>query len=220
MREIHAATFVTLDGIMQAPGGPDEDPAGGFAFGGWSVPYFDEAVGQAIGEAFAEPFDLLLGRKTYEIFAAHWPHLPDDPMAQTLNAATKYVATRSDLELGWVNSVALRGDAVGQIADLKAGEGPKLLIQGSSRLIQDLLAHHLIDRFTLIVSPVVVGQGKRLFGSGAKPMALDLVSSRVSATGVTIATYRRTGEVRTGSFALPEPTQDEVRRRERLSAEG
>jgi len=221
MRKVVTAAFVSLDGVMQAPGGPEEDPTGGFTLGGWLVPHWDDVTGQAIGETFDAPFDLLLGRKTYEIFAAHWPHVgADDPIGKVFNRVTKYVATRSPAPLAWQNSVALRGDAAKAVAELKRHNGPTLLLQGSTDLIQTLLAHDLIDEFRLLTFPIVLGPGKRLFGRGAIPAGLKLVDSKVSTTGVVISRYVRSGEVTTGSFALPEPTEDELARRRRMQQEG
>jgi dihydrofolate reductase len=204
MRKVTAATFVSVDGVMQAPGGPGEDDSGGFKHGGWTVPHFDDAVGEAMGGLFSQPFELLLGRKTYDIFAAHWPRAeggPDDALAKQFNKTTKYVATKSSMPLTWQNSVALH-DVANDVARLKLKSGPDLLIQGSSDLIQTLLAHGLIDQFTLLVFPVVLGAGKRLFGEGTKASTLKLVSSRASPSGVAISTYVPAGTVKTGSFAL------------------
>jgi dihydrofolate reductase len=201
MRKVIAGTFVSLDGVMQAPGGPEEDTAGGFKYGGWVFPYFDETLGAAMGDLFARPFDLLLGRKTYDIFAAYWPHEEggqDADIAKAFNKVTKYVATTSKAPLTWQNSVALN-DPVADVARLKKEDGPDLLIQGSSVLIQTLHAHDLIDQFDLKVFPVVLGAGKRLFGENAG--ALKLVSSKISGLGVMINTYTPDGGVKTGSFA-------------------
>jgi dihydrofolate reductase len=202
MRKLIAATFLSLDGVMQAPGAPQEDRDGGFEFGGWTFHYWDEAMGRVMDGVFDKPFDLVLGRKTYDIFAAHWPRVQNDPMADKLNAATKYVATRRSEPLHWQNSIALRGDVASEIAKLKQQDGPTLLLQGSSVLIQTLLKHALIDEFTLLVFPLVLGRGKRLFGDGSIPVALKLIDSRTSTTGVTMQTYVRDGVIKTGSFAL------------------
>lgn len=219
MRNVVAATFLSLDGVMQAPGGPEEDSSGGFSHGGWTFHYWDEPMGEVMGKAFAEEFDLLLGRKTYDIFAAHWPHAGDDPVAMKFNACIKYVATSAPKTLNWQNSVALRGEIAAEVAALKRQDGPKLLLQSSSELIQLLLAKDLIDEFNLMIFPVVLGAGKRLFGAGTMPGAFTLVESRVSSTGVVMATYRRTGAVTTGSFALEAPSEGEITRREKnLSA--
>jgi dihydrofolate reductase len=220
MRKVIAATFVSLDGVMQAPGGPEEDPAGGFKFGGWTFHHWDEVMGEAMGATFNAPFDLLLGRKTYDIFAAHWPYADSsDPIAKSFNAVRKYVATRSDQPLTWNNSVALR-DGAAEVAKLKQQDGPTLLIQGSSELIQTLLANDLIDEFRLLVFPVLLGKGKKLFGNGTLPVGLKLLESKASSTGVIMSTYVRAGEVSTGSFALEQPTEAEVERRARIAREG
>jgi dihydrofolate reductase len=219
MRKVIAGTFVTLDGVMQAPGGPEEDPSGGFAHGGWTVPYWDETTGQAIDGLFASPFDLLLGRKTYEIFAAHWPYREGEPIADKFNAVTKYVATHSAEPLAWQGSVALRGDVPAEIARMKQEDGPTLLIQGSSVLIQSLLPRGLIDEFLLLVFPLVLGSGKRLFGEGTVPAALRLADSRTSASGVLIGRYLPAGAVKTGSFAQEQPSDAEIARREKMKAE-
>ncbi len=220
MRQVVAATFLSLDGVMQAPGGPQEDRRGGFSHGGWLVPYWDEAAGKIIEKAFAEDFELLLGRRTYDIFAAHWPYAGDDPIAVKFNAVTKYVATSQPQTLSWQNSVALHGDVAAEVAALKRQDGPKLLLQGSSELIQALLTKDLIDEITLLTFPVVLGKGKRLFGAGAIPAAFKLVENSVSSTGVIMATYRRGGAVTTGSFAQDEPSAAEIARREKFAAEG
>jgi dihydrofolate reductase len=216
MRRLIVSTFLTLDGVMQAPGGPEEDPSGGFAHGGWSVNYWDDQMGQVMGEAMSRPFDLVLGRKTYEIFAAHWPHATDDPGAKRLNDATKYVASRTLSSLDWRNSTFIEGDVGEGIAALKQQEGPELQVHGSANLIQTLLRHNLIDEYRLWIFPVVVGPGKRLFSDGTIPAGLKLVDSKVSTTGVVINTYEPAGEIVTGSFALDEPTEAEIERRHKL----
>jgi dihydrofolate reductase len=221
MRRIIAGTFMSIDGVMQAPGGPEEDPTGGFAYGGWSVNYWDDAMMAEIGKSMADPFDLLLGRKTYEIFAAHWPYAGDDnPVAAKFNAITKYVVTSSTEPLSWINSVAIGGDVAAAIARLKQSDGPNLLIQGSSQLLQTLLANDLIDEFNLRIFPLVLGSGKRLFGKGTMPAALKLVDSSTSATGVTTNTYHRAGEIKSGTFELVGTTEAELARRERMKREG
>ena len=219
MRKVLATAFVSLDGVMQAPGGPEEDPTGGFKFGGWTAPYWDDAIGQVMGGIFSVPYELLLGRKTYEIFNAHWPHAKDDPFADALNNVRKYVATTSEAPLTWKNSIAIH-DVPKDIARLKQEEGPTLMTQGSSDLIQTLLKHDLIDRFTLLIYPVVLGKGKRLFGTGTLPGTLRLVDSKASPSGVTINTYERAGEVKVGSFAHDQPSAEELQRRERMKREG
>jgi dihydrofolate reductase len=202
MRKLILSTFLTLDGVMQAPGGPGEDDSGGFAYGGWSVNYWDEHMGQVMGEAMSAPFDLVLGRKTYDIFAAYWPHAPEEAGAKPLNDATKYVASRSRPTLEWSNSVVIEGDAAEGIAALKQEDGPELQVHGSGNLIQTLLRHNLVDQYRLWVFPLVIGSGKRLFSEGTIPSGLQLVDSKVSTTGVVIGTYEPPGEIVTGSFAL------------------
>jgi dihydrofolate reductase len=220
MRRLVAAAFVSLDGVMQAPGGPTEDPTGGFAFGGWTANYWDDGMGEWMSGLFSDPFDLLLGRKTYEIFAAHWPFMPaDDPIAGVFNRATKYVATRTSAPLTWANSTALT-DATADVARLKQQSGPTLLTQGSSDLLQTLMAEGLVDEFRLITFPVLLGRGKRLFGGDAKPSALDLKKTAVSTTGVTLGVYEPAGSVQTGSFQMQEPSELEKARQERMKREG
>lgn len=218
MRKITAATFVSLDGVMQAPGGPPEDPTGGFAFGGWVAPHFDEKLGSVMGAVFEKPFDLLLGRKTYDIFAAHWPYAPEgDPIGVAFDKATKYVATRNpDFKLSWQNSESLGSDVVASLKKIKQSDGPDILIQGSSNLIQTLLKENLIDELTLIIAPVILGKGKRLFGEGATPAGLKLVSSTTTGTGVVVATYVQDGEVKTGDFSYQDPSEAELERRAKL----
>ncbi len=218
MRKLIVGAFVSLDGVMQAPGGPEEDPTGGFGYGGWVAPLVDEVFGQGVNELFGESFDLLLGRKTYEIFAAHWPHAEgeaDDSIARTFNSITKYVATRKGLDLTWKGSVAIR-DAAREVAGLKQEEGPALITQGSTDLIQTLLANDLVDELRLFTFPVVLGAGKRLFGEGAAGAAFRLIDSRVSPNGIVIAHYRRDGAVKTGDFAFDPPTPAEAARREKM----
>jgi dihydrofolate reductase len=202
MRKLIVSTFLTLDGVMQAPGGPGEDDSGGFAHGGWSVNYWDEKMGQVMGEATSKPFALVLGRRTYDIFAAHWPHAPEEEGAGIFNNATKYVASRGRPTLEWSNSVLIEGDAAAGIAALKEQDGPELQVHGSGNLIQTLLRHNLVDQYRLMVFPVVVGSGKRLFADGAVPAGLKLVDSTVSTTGVVIGTYEPAGDIVTGTFAL------------------
>ena len=219
MRPIIAATFVSLDGVMQAPGGPAEDPTGGFAFGGWTAPHFDPALGAALGEIFGRPFDLLLGRKTYDIFAAHWPHVsdPNDPIAGLFNTITKYVASRAKPNLTWKNSQWLGEDAVASLKRLKSEDGPDLLVQGSSDFLQTLWRSGLVDEFSVLTFPVVLGKGKRLFGDGATPGGLKLVKSQSYPTGVIVANYKPEGAVKIGNFQLAEPSEAEMERRRKLT---
>ena len=202
MRKLIVNTFVTLDGVMQAPGGPGEDDSGAFTLGGWSVNYWDDMMGQLMGDAMSAPFDLLLGRKTYDIFSAYWPHATEEPGAKPLNDGTKYVASRTHPTLSWGLSVLIEGDAAEGIAALKKEDGPELQVHGSANLIQTLLRHNLIDVYRLWVFPLVIGSGKRLFSDGTVPSGLKLVDSNVSTTGVVIGTYEPAGEIVTGSFAL------------------
>lgn len=221
MRKIVAGAFVSLDGVMQAPGGPEEDPTGGFEHGGWTVPYWDEPMGRFMDACFSQPFDLLLGRRTYEIFAAHWPFVgEDDPIGTLFNGVTKYVASSRAAPLEWNNSVAVTGDVATEIARLKQGSGPMLLTQGSSVLLRTLLAHDLVDEFRLLTFPLVLGRGKRLFGQGTAPGSLSLVENTLSTTGVTMSVYARAGAVKTGSFALPQSSDAELARRETMKSEG
>ena len=219
MRRIVVATFVSLDGVMQAPGGPQEDPTGGFTLGGWTAPHFDAALGASMGEIFGRPFDLLLGRKTYDIFAAHWPYVtdPNDPIAGLFNRVTKYVASRSRPKLTWQNSQLLGADIVASLKTLKNADGPDLLVQGSSELLQTLWKNNLVDEFSVLIFPVVLGKGKRLFGEGAIPAGLKLIKSKSFPTGVIAANYAPDGEVKTGSFQLAEPTAAERERRRKLT---
>jgi dihydrofolate reductase len=219
MRTIRTATFVSLDGVMQAPGGPEEDPTGGFAFGGWIWPFFDENAGGLMGEAMGEDYDLLLGRRTYEIFAAYWPHM-DDEIGRTFNAINKYVAAGPDTPLTWAHSHRLKGDLAEAVRALKASEGRDLLIQGSSEVIHTLLAHDLIDQLTLLTFPVILGTGKRWFDGGSKPRAWSLTKTRQNGSGVVANTFERTDQPPpTGSFAEIEPGAAELARRARWARE-
>jgi dihydrofolate reductase len=201
MRELIVNTFLTLDGVMQAPGGPEEDDSGGFTYGGWSVNYWDDQMGQIMSEAMSRPFDLVLGRKTYDIFAAFWPHAPEEAGGKPLNDATKYVASRGRPSLEWSKSVLIEGDAAEGITALKKEDGPELQVHGSGNLIQTLMRRNLVDRYRLWIFPLVIGSGKRLFSDGTIPAALRLLDSTVSTTGVLIGTYEPAGEIVTGSFA-------------------
>ncbi len=220
MRKLVASTFVSLDGVMQAPGGPEEDPTGGFALGGWTFDYWDESTDISAAGFDGKDRELVLGRRTYEIFEAYWPYQShDDPIARTLNAAKKHVASRTATVLRWDNSTLLRGDVVSAIIDLKKQPGPDLQVIGSGNLIQTLQASSLIDEYNVWTFPVVLGRGKRLFGEPAKPSALRLVSSQVSATGVVMSTYVPHGDIRPGSFASIEPSERELARRKKMASE-
>ena len=198
MRKINVLTFMSLDGVMQGPGGPEEDTSGGFSRGGWSVGYFDEAVGQEMGKQMGGKFDLLLGRRTYEIFKAHWPHAKD-PIADVINSATKYVATNRPVGNDW-NTVRLEGDVAAALRKLKAGDGPELQVHGSGTLIQTLLKNDLVDELWLKIFPVTIGSGRRLFAEGTAYAGFELIESSASPSGVILAKYRRAGDVKSGSF--------------------
>jgi dihydrofolate reductase len=203
MRRLISSTFVSLDGVVQAPGGPEEDPSGGFSLGGWTVPYFDESVGAFMDELMGHPFDLVLGRRTYDIFAAYWPTASEEDGAGPLNAATKYVASRGRPALTWERSVLLEPDPVTAIRALKQEDGRELQVHGSGDLLQTLLGSDLVDELRVLVFPVLVGPGKRLFGDGTAPRGLRLLDSRTSGTGVVMSRYAAegaVGEVRTGTF--------------------
>jgi len=220
MRRLIASTFVSLDGILQAPGGPEEDPTGGFTLGGWMFGYADESMDVSASGFDGKGRELVLGRRTYQIFEAYWPYqAADNPIAQTLNAAKKYVASRTLTTLHWNNSTLLQGDVVPAVAALKAEPGPDLQIIGSGNLIQTLQAASLIDEYNVWTFPVVLGRGKRLFGETAKPSALRLVRSQVSGTGVVMSTYVPAGDVQPGSFASTAPSERELARR-RMMATG
>jgi dihydrofolate reductase len=213
MRKLAINSFVSLDGVMQSPGGPDEDPTGGFTLGGWGAPYFDDEMMAQVAEA--EPYELLLGRGTYEIFAAHWPY-DEGPIADQLNGTRKHVASTTLDRVEWNNSTLITGDVAEYVAALKSQDGPEIQVHGSPGLIQTLLEHDLIDEYRVWIFPVVLGTGKRLFGDGAVPAAMRLVDSKASKTGVTINTYERAGDVSPGSFEFDEPTEAEIERRRRL----
>jgi dihydrofolate reductase len=220
MRKLIASTFVSLDGVMQAPGGPEEDPSGVFPFGGWSFSHWDEVMNQSMRGFDGKDRELVLGRRTYDIFEAYWPYQPaDNPVAQTLNAARKHVASRTLEKVDWNNSTLLRGDVVAAVAALKSQAGHDLQIIGSGNLIQTLRAASLIDEYNVWTFPVVLGRGKRLFEAGAKAGALRLVASQASTTGVVMSTYAPAGDVTLGSFAPAEPSAKEVDRRAKLARE-
>jgi dihydrofolate reductase len=194
----YVLSFITLDGVMQAPGGPTEDTSGDFAFGGWTVPYFDEFLGEVMTEQMGQPFDLLLGRKTFEIFASYWPDHPEE--GSGINRATKFVASNTLTTHEWNKTVFLGGDVVRQIRQLKQGNGPDLQVHGSSNFIQTLLQNDLVDEFWLKIFPLTLGKGKHLFGRGTLPAAFTLTDSRTSPSGVAVVTLKRAGDVKTGSF--------------------
>ncbi len=218
MRKITGAVFVSLDGVMQAPGAPEEDRTGGFQLGGWLTQFFDDIVGGQVETLFTPPFDLLLGRRTYDIFAAYWPYATGEgkSLGERFDRAAKYVVTTGRQRLDWQNSHRLT--SIDAIADLKRGEGPDLIIQGSGTLYPQLLSAGLIDRLTLMTFPVILGSGKRLFGEDTSPSAMRMVEHQITPRGNIIATYRPDGAVETGSFGAEEPSAAELERRERVEA--
>jgi dihydrofolate reductase len=215
MRKLTGAAFLSIDGVMQAPGGPDEDPTSGFKLGGWTHPFFTGDMGPFEGVISGE-YDLLLGRRTYEIFAAYWPNNRDNPIGEKFQRINKYVLTHSDGALDWDNSSKLSGDAAAVVGELKQSQGRDLLIQGSSTLYPPLLSAGLIDRLLLMTFPVLLGKGKSIFDDSQRPSRMKLTDHYVSGTGVTFTTYEPNGEVETGSFATKEPSQDELKLREKI----
>ena len=218
MRKLVVLSFITLDGVMQAPGGPEEDPTGGFKHGGWVAGYFDDFLGRVMVEQMSRPFDLLLGRKTYEIFAAHWPYVKDkeDPFAAGINSAKKYVASKTLLKLDWKNSELIKGDVAEEVKKLKEQDGPEIQVHGSGALIQTLLKLDLIDELWLKIFPITLGKGKRLFAEGTIPVGFKLLKSEISPSGVIVAAYQRSGKVKTGSLGFEVPSEAELARRQRL----
>lgn len=204
MRKLIVAAFITLDGVMQAPGGPQEDTSGGFTHGGWIPPLADEAFGQAMQTLFSQPFELLLGRRTYDIFAGYWPHVEhqadDHSLANLFNRVPKHVATHHPRSLHWHNSHCLGADVTSAVRALKQQDGDVLLTQGSGELVRQLLAAGLVDELRLLIHPLLLGHGKRLFGDDAQAVAFELVESATTPKGVLLAHYVRSGEVLTGSF--------------------
>jgi dihydrofolate reductase len=198
MRKLVVLTFLSLDGVMQAPGGKGEDPSGGFEYEGWTVPFSDEESGQEMNKQMSKPFDLLLGRNTYDIFAAYWPkHVDNWPESAT---AIKYVVSNGVVDTSWEKTVQIKSDVVSEIKKLKSEDGPMLYVYGSSNLIQTLLANDLVDELWLKFFPVTLGKGKKLFSDGVMPAAWKLLDSKTTASGVIFANYERDGEVKTGSF--------------------
>jgi len=223
MRKIIVGAQVSMDGVMQAPGGPSEDPSKGFKFGGWAMPYFDQTGGEEIDHLFKEKFDLLLGRKTYEIFAAFWPYYdedaPDGGIAKLFNHIKKYAVSRSgEVDTSWAGSVLLRD--IADVKRLKQEDGPNLVTQGSTELVQALLADDLVDAMSIFTVPVVLGGGKKLFADGSAPHSFRLTRSRVSPNGLIVGHYEREGEVKIGSAMLDSPSEREVARQERMKREG
>lgn len=198
MRKIIVIEFITLDGVMQAPGGPEEDTSGGFKYGGWTVPYFDEFSSAIMGEQMKQPFALLLGRKTFEIFASYWPH--HESAWPGINEAIKYVVSNTKTSHDWENSIFIKGDVTAEIKKLKSQDGPDLKVWGSGNLAQTLLKHDLVDELWLKIFPITLGAGKRFFAEGTIPAAFKLTDTKVSPSGVIFVNYERAGEVKTGSF--------------------
>jgi dihydrofolate reductase len=219
MRKLTGAVFQSLDGVMQAPGGPEEDPTGGFRFGGWSFDFWDESLEQPFGKVISADYDLLLGKRTYDIFSAFWPYNQDDPIGAKFQRINKYVLTHSDAPLTWDNSHRLTGDPADAVAELKRSEGRDLLIQGSSTLYAPLLKAGLIDRLVVMVFPVLLGKGKSIFDGTPAPGALKVVESFVSNKGVAFLAYEPGGDVPIGSFATKEPSKAELERREKFARE-
>jgi dihydrofolate reductase len=218
MRKLTGAAFQSLDGVMQAPGAPEEDASGDFRFGGWVQPFWDADMGPFEDVIMGE-YDLLLGKRTYDIFSAYWPYNQDDPIGEKFQRINKYVLTHSDEPLTWENSGKLSGDTASAVSDLKQSEGRDLLIQGSSTLYVPLLADGLMDQLVLMTFPVLLGEGKRIFDGSEKPGALKLVDHFVSNKGVVFTTYEPAGDVPTGSFATKEPSEAELERREKWAKE-
>jgi dihydrofolate reductase len=218
MRNLTGAVFLSLDGIMQAPGGPEEDQSGGFQFGGWTAPFWDEDMGP-FEKILGSEYDLLLAKRTYDIFSAYWPYNQDNPIGARFQRINKYVLTHSDEPLSWENSHKLSGDTAAAVEELKRSEGRDLLIQGSSTLYTPLISAGLIDRLVLMTFPVVLGEGKSIFDGSLKPRGLKLVDSFVSGTGVVTAIYEPAGDVKTGTFETKEPSEAELERRERWARE-
>lgn len=200
MRKVVVLSFISLDGVMQAPGGPEEDTSGGFQYGGWTVPYFDEFSGNLMGEQMSMPFDLLLGRKTYDIFAGYWPKQKDSLIGTVFDDATKYVVSHEPFAPDWRNTVIFEGNVVAKLKDLKNTEGPILQVHGSGDMVQTLLQNDLVDELWLKIFPVTLGKGKRLFAEGTMPAAFELLETKTSPSGVIFANYKRSGDVKTGSF--------------------
>jgi dihydrofolate reductase len=218
MRKVTGAVFLSLDGVMQAPGGPEEDPTSDFRFGGWVFHFWDDSLKEPFGKVIDAEYDLLLGKRTYDIFAGYWPYNQDIPIGARFQRINKYVLTHSDEPLSWEHSQKLSGDTAEAVAELKRSDGRDLLIQGSSTLYVPLLAAGLIDRLIIMIFPVVLGEGKRIFDGSQTPGALKLVDHSVSNKGVVFLTYEPGGEVPTGSFATKQPSEAELERREKIEA--
>ena len=219
MRKIIVSNFLSLDGVIQSPGGPEEDPTNSFRWGGWTANFWDEIMQHAMADTMKDPYDLLLGRKTYEIFAAHWPYTGDE-VSDKFNRITKFVVSGKQRELSWANSVLITGDVVDRLSVLRKEDGPDLVVYGSAHLVQTLLSNGLVDLLNLWIFPVTIGSGKRFFEEGTVPANWKLLNTTTSSTGVTIVTYEPSGQLKPGSFALDPPTEAELKRRENLRREG
>jgi dihydrofolate reductase len=220
MKKIIVITYVTLDGVMQAPGGSEEDRSNGFKWGGWIAPHWDELMNEELGATMSRPFDLLLGRRTYEIFASHWPYIQNDPVADKFNSIQKYAVSNQQISLPWKNSTLITGDVVSELQQLKKQDGPDLLMYGSRKLIQTLLANDLVDELQVWTIPITIGEGKRLFEEGTKPATWKLTGSRVSTTGTLIARYEPAGEIKLHNFTPENPPEAELERRKKHAKEG
>lgn len=221
MRKIIITTFMTMDGVLQAPGGPAEDPTHGFKWGGWSAPYGDDILMEVLGNIMAKPFDLLLGRFTYDIFSAYWPYVKDNPIAEKFDNIEKFVVSSKPIELSWSKSTLITGDVVAGLKQLKKQDGPNLLVHGSSKLVQTLLANDLADQLHVWTYPITLGKGKRLFGEGTQPREWKLMDIKHSSTGVILASYEPSGEVKIGDLTSPEqePSAAELERRKKIAKE-
>jgi dihydrofolate reductase len=218
MRKIIVVTFSTMDGVLQAPGGQHEDPTGGFKWGGWQFGYPDELTDKALTKIFSTPFDLLLGRRTYEIFAAYWPY-QNDAIGEKFNRINKYVVATTPIDTSWQHSILINKDVVNKLKKLKQEDGPDLLVHGSSRLIQTLLANRLVDVLHIWTYPITLGKGKKLFQEGTSAQEWKLAESEIGKTGVIIATYVPGGEVKLGSFEQDQVSEAEMKRREKWMME-
>lgn len=219
MAKIIVNNFVSLDGVIQSPGGPDEDTSNGFKWGGWVAPHWDDVMNETMGASMQKPYDLLLGRRTYEIFAAHWPYRQNDPIADKFNSICKYAVSGKQMELSWKGSILITGDVVAQLQQLKSQPGPDLMVFGSGKLVQTLLANNLVDILHVWTFPVTIGKGKRLFAEGTQPGNWKVTDSRVSTTGVVISSYEPAGEIRLAAIAPEAPSEAELERRERHAVE-
>ena len=220
MRKVIIITFVSLDGVIQAPGGPEEDNTNVFKWGGWIANHWDNMMNETMGATMSQSFDLLLGRRTYEIFAAHWPYMKDDPIGDQLNRMHKYAVSSKPLTVDWAKTTLITGDVIAGLREIKKQKGPDLLVFGSGKLMQTLLANGLIDQLHLWTFPVTIGKGKRLFAEGTQPASWNLVDSKASTTGVVISFYEPAGELKPGSVADVQPSEAELERRKRWEQEG